>query len=258
VPVPNASSRLRNRQRRQALVVMRNEKGKNSMNVNLFLTNIILCALTIHCSPERKKIAGIENKNNIYFITAKAGLNLREFANRNSKKIILVPFQSRVDLLQIDENATTETIDGIQGKWVKIKFEGVEGWAFDSYISNKYPELIEFNFNRDEVLGKAIETLRKNTENLNRDFKNESIHLELNNPWFSSRNVKDCVGNNMKIITVAFADSKTSYHDSCDNVIFIEENNQLSVLAYHGAMSDVSYCIKESIRDRDPSSFECE
>jgi len=70
-----------------------------------------------------------------YTISAKSGLKLRKGQRVASKMIALIPFQHEIKVCY--ENTKPETIDGIQGKWVKVFWEEKEGYVFDAYIEPK-------------------------------------------------------------------------------------------------------------------------
>lgn len=77
-----------------------------------------------------------ERTNNIIkncmSIISQEGLNLRDQPMINSGKIVLMPYDSEVIIL--DEEKAKDTIDNIKGNWIKVKYNNVEGWAFDAYL----------------------------------------------------------------------------------------------------------------------------
>lgn len=73
-----------------------------------------------------------------YYVNSKSGLRLRENPSLDSDKIVLIPFNSPVEILAEDDHETT--IDNKTGKWLKISFidekgNGYDGYAFSPYLS---------------------------------------------------------------------------------------------------------------------------
>ena len=67
------------------------------------------------------------------YVNAPAGLTLRAEANQKSKKIVLIPDGSQVEVL--GETKPEEVIADRKGKWQKIKWQNKMGWAFDAFLS---------------------------------------------------------------------------------------------------------------------------
>jgi hypothetical protein len=76
-----------------------------------------------------------ENINEPRWITADAGLNMRDAPNLNAKKIGLIPYGEQV--LLIEETGNPITISGATGKWSKIKWKGKMGWVFGAYLARR-------------------------------------------------------------------------------------------------------------------------
>lgn len=90
------------------------------------------------------------------FIWAESGLKLRETPDFKSKVLTNIPFGKEVickgykslydysnNSLEVEDNI--ETPDGelvsfkLKGNWVQIKFENIEGYVFDAYLSKFSP-----------------------------------------------------------------------------------------------------------------------
>ncbi|MCE9500837.1 MAG: SH3 domain-containing protein [Leptospira sp.] len=78
-----------------------------------------------------------ENEN-VYIVSAKSGLVLREKPDQLSKRIITLPFKSKVTLLKLSDSE--ETINSQISKWYNINFNGQIGWVFGAYLikANNY------------------------------------------------------------------------------------------------------------------------
>ena len=67
-----------------------------------------------------------------YEIIAKNGLKLRDGNNLKSKVIGVIPYKTEIKVCL--ENAKYDTIDKIEGNWVKAFWNNKEGYLFDGYI----------------------------------------------------------------------------------------------------------------------------
>lgn len=65
-------------------------------------------------------------------IDTKAGLRLRSGAGANYPKIDFLYYQTKFKIL--DLNGPEETIDGVQGKWMKIEHNKKTGWIFGGFV----------------------------------------------------------------------------------------------------------------------------
>jgi hypothetical protein len=75
-------------------------------------------------------------------VLATSGMNLRDA----SKGTVLqkIPYGARIKTLQAKSTTNPETIEGIQGNWVKVEYNGATGFVFDGFLSTlPAPELSE-------------------------------------------------------------------------------------------------------------------
>ena len=72
------------------------------------------------------------NNQNIGFVNAKSGINLRKEPNTKSEKVCGFPFNCRVMIL--DNNGPQATIEKITSKWCLITNGTKVGWAFGGFI----------------------------------------------------------------------------------------------------------------------------
>ena len=90
------------------------------------------------------------------FIWAESGLNMREHSSSSAKVVTKIPFGAGVKCMgekswheyvygsqKIQDK--TETSEGkpvqvtLKGNWVKVKYDGYEGYVFDAYLSKLKP-----------------------------------------------------------------------------------------------------------------------
>ena len=73
-------------------------------------------------------------------VLAISGMNLRDAPKGNVLQKI--PYGSRIKTLQAKSTTNPETIEGIQGNWVKVEYNGATGFVFDGFLSTlPAPEL---------------------------------------------------------------------------------------------------------------------
>jgi len=70
----------------------------------------------------------------VLFVNTKSGLKLRENPSIKGVVINIVKYGESVELIDA-EKEVTETIDHVNGKWVKVKFKDEIGFMFDGYLS---------------------------------------------------------------------------------------------------------------------------
>jgi hypothetical protein len=79
-------------------------------------------------------------------ISSDNGLRLRETPGLGGKKISVLGYRTKVDVLK--KTIEKVTIDGIDGYWVFIKTDdGLEGWVFDGYLAELSKSLYPVDFN---------------------------------------------------------------------------------------------------------------
>jgi hypothetical protein len=87
-------------------------------------------------SPETEEVS---NTSTPYrYITAYSGLSLREFNNTKSKRLAKMPYGSRVEVVEAEQQPTM-TIAGISGSMDKVIFDHRSGYAFSGYLSRYFP-----------------------------------------------------------------------------------------------------------------------
>lgn len=74
-------------------------------------------------------------------VTTKSGLNIRETADASGKKKGVIPFGETVEITET--TPADVTIAGKTGRWVKVKWKKMDGWAFDAFLGEPASPLLE-------------------------------------------------------------------------------------------------------------------
>ncbi|MBK9015442.1 MAG: SH3 domain-containing protein [Saprospiraceae bacterium] len=82
-------------------------------------------------------------------VTAPSGLVMRTEPSRNSSKILVIPFDEELAVCEIYwPEPVSENIEGIGwGTWIKVRYQGKEGYVFDFYLDkNPQVEIIHADY----------------------------------------------------------------------------------------------------------------
>ncbi|MDH4129854.1 MAG: SH3 domain-containing protein [Spirochaetota bacterium] len=118
------------------------------------ITYLLMLLLVIEFTPS----AFSKESEKSAIVSAKNGLRLRETPSQKAKILITIPYRSKVTI--ISENGPREVIEGVSGRWVKVRFWqynrhdllniDIIGYLFDgflfkgsmtSFILKKYPKI---------------------------------------------------------------------------------------------------------------------
>ena len=89
----------------------------------------VLCFLLVKESYSIQSYTAGQQLN----VLASSGMNLRDAP----KGTVLqkIPYGARIKTLQAKSTTNPETIEGIQGNWVKVEYNGAMGFLFDGFLS---------------------------------------------------------------------------------------------------------------------------
>lgn len=68
-------------------------------------------------------------------VMAQSGLKLRAAASLDAPVITLMPFGAYVNVVAFEDSTSMDRIEWIDGKWVKIDYNGKIGYAFDGFLT---------------------------------------------------------------------------------------------------------------------------
>lgn len=101
------------------------------VTISIFL---FYSAILLNCDDSKNQVS-IEQVNdaNYVYIISKKSLVLRAKPTTDSVKLGTMPPGTRVGF--IEQSSTVETIDELTAPWIKVDFNGQQGWAFGGYLS---------------------------------------------------------------------------------------------------------------------------
>jgi len=72
------------------------------------------------------------------YVTAPSGLSLREYNNLDSKKMAVMPYGTKLEVLSLEKN-NTMTVAGISGGMHEVEYNNKTGYAFNGFLSELFP-----------------------------------------------------------------------------------------------------------------------
>lgn len=121
----------------------------------LFLISIFL----ILCSEKNEDITekNIIRKPMNLIVTAKGGLRFREKPSIKGKVILTIPEGESIEAYNYVSD--TETHDGKEGKWQRVKYKGKFGYVFSGFLEYQSTKLKFLDNNLSEIEGKLNKIL---------------------------------------------------------------------------------------------------
>jgi uncharacterized protein YgiM (DUF1202 family) len=111
-------------------------KKNNNENQNIIGTtidNVEMINDNIETGSSEIQINQALNKT--MYINASGGLRVRNLPSVDGERIGLLDYSTQVTITREENNNVI--IDGIEGKWVYIKADNIEGWVFSGYLSDR-------------------------------------------------------------------------------------------------------------------------
>ena len=93
---------------------------------------LIACSLMLCLNVQANHF---EDGKEVY-VTAPSGLNMRTSPDKDAQVLYYLQYGDRVHVVQYQSEDHPLRLDWIDGSWVKVSFEGVEGYVFDGYLSS--------------------------------------------------------------------------------------------------------------------------
>ena len=79
-----------------------------------------------------------QEKTTSLYVTATAGLSLREYSNLNSEKLAIMPYGAKIEVVLLEAN-TTMNVKGVKGGMHQMSYNNKVGFAFSGYLSKLFP-----------------------------------------------------------------------------------------------------------------------
>ena len=96
----------------------------------IMILSAMLCMFNIQAQEQ-------EQSTSLY-VTATAGLSLREYSNLNSEKLAIMPYGAKIEVVLLEAN-TTMNVRGVKGGMHQMSYNNKVGFAFSGYLSKLFP-----------------------------------------------------------------------------------------------------------------------
>lgn len=77
--------------------------------------------------------------SDVMYVAAKTGLSMREKPEAGAKVMEKIPYGSKVNFVNTDEEWVPIVTEGMNGYWRRVKFNNKTGYVVDSYLFNSPP-----------------------------------------------------------------------------------------------------------------------
>lgn len=194
---------------------------------------IILILVQIDCISKHTRLA---------YVNSEEGLILRELPSKKSNKILVIPNNSEIEIL--DSSIKADQINDKKGNWVKARYMNNVGYLFDAYLSiNKKNDLVKFcnnseykiqnlketNYSKNQNVVKKLNFNNKNFFELRNSKNNSYMIAEIRNKYFTSGKRKESIYGNFENINnfliSEWDDTQGDFSDSGFNLYFILNDN---------------------------------
>jgi len=86
----------------------------------------------------------IDTESTYLYVTASSGLSLREYANLQSEKLAIMPYGTKLKVIETESDPTMD-IGGIIGGMDQVEFNHKTGFAFNGYLSKFFPPELDIS-----------------------------------------------------------------------------------------------------------------
>ena len=109
---------------------------KNLICILVFATSSLLANANITPDPIQSNVLAF------------SGLKIRTAPGLEGQVLKVIPFGETVNILESDPNV--ETIEWMEGSWIKIEHQGVEGYVFDGFLSGLPLPTFDFELSQND------------------------------------------------------------------------------------------------------------
>lgn len=106
------------------------------MKIAIIIVTACLLA-AVACKKENNPVVKSDVRKDLY-VNARDGLRLRAAADQTGAVLDLVPYGTKVTILE--EGPAIVTIGGASGRWCRVQWNGKTGWVFGGLLKNARPE----------------------------------------------------------------------------------------------------------------------
>lgn len=93
----------------------------------------ILILTPRHAFNAQAEVFSTESNNRTSVVNAVNGLSIRNEPRISGTLLTTAPYQATLKI--VDENAASDVVGGKIGRWYKVEYEGITGYAWGNYIN---------------------------------------------------------------------------------------------------------------------------
>jgi hypothetical protein len=144
--------------------VNREKKMMNYRKIN-FCFILVAASISILFFDCRKKDSseslGVTPETRDARVTASSGLRMHTLPDVKSETIVTIPYSSDVAILE--EKNEILSIDGAEGRWTRVDYDGKSGWVFSAWLISGKDGTVG-NVSEDDLVGLwLIDDIRENS-----------------------------------------------------------------------------------------------
>lgn len=194
--------------------------------------------------------------DNTKYATAKNGLRMRESPNINSKIILKISHNEKVQI--IEQKSDPVIFDNISGNWTKVKYNNTVGWVFGGFLGNLnfsdkfniglfYNEKVYIEITKDDIIDEMfLDYIKKQTinmdsnskkglngwliENLDKKYIADCLSIKVNDKFIIKSQTKSSVGIVKDFIFTYEPAGSNIFHYALleTNIKFLEKENLIA------------------------------
>ncbi|MCB1160778.1 MAG: SH3 domain-containing protein [Leptospiraceae bacterium] len=213
---------------------------KNIILVSIF---IFVSLFSTNCKESKSidsRTTSSDNQTVFKYVTPKSGLIMRSKPSTSGKKLGLIPFKSKVKI--IEESKEVLTISGATGRWTKVNYNKQDAWVFGGFLgdepsdSNENLDSGEFFGDKDNLKNyEAATSLFKKAKEVKKSSKEEALKL------FKEANLKRS--------KIDLAKEKTSSFNRYDILDSFDSDIEYQLV-------EIEHCSKDNVQKKEFGSMD--
>lgn len=123
-----------------------NTYASHKVNTQVHYTQLDGLQVQLHEDPTEPVNT---TESGLQFVLAHSGLSLRSIPKSNGQKITVIPFSESVTILE--KTGIKESIEWMSGEWVKVRYDGYEGYIFSGFLSELPVPVMDYEMTKEDL-----------------------------------------------------------------------------------------------------------